>query len=507
MKGAMAIFFVLVVQALAFAQPHSLTLERALSSSGDDVVVGVEGTGPSMELFFTRSGGALWSARWAGTGWGEIGGTNLVPAIEGLWPGLVGVEHVDIDTALWVAVIGVCNGVNPDLDCRIYWSQREHQLNDIEGEGSWSEPQLIPAAAALGGRQRMPQLAPPPHRGDIVFASDAAGGPGAQGGYDLYRISRRSGYRDLEPMVELNSAYNEWGWCASGGGASGVMEWFSSDRPHVAGERAVGGGLDIWCRRQVMVADAGWAGHRLRLMCGGRPAAGWDVSAGPGHGATTDESGWAPLDELERGTTHLLQVSPGRRAEPSDCGTFWAEVVAPDGRVIRTLRLDRNQSTGAWLLVLLPLKDIAAFAIAEPLDRSTLGGARAGRSPEAWARQDGAALLLYEKGASDISSEGRSELRAVATVMLRQPHWRVQLTSHTSAVGTATFNEQLAWRRAESAANFLSTLGVDRDRIGLSGRGEQEPRNHCMEGTPCTPAEHAWNRRTEVKWLRSTQQD
>jgi outer membrane protein OmpA-like peptidoglycan-associated protein len=484
--GALSIFVfaasVLLCQSSA-AQPETLARAVELSSAGDDIVVGSEGG----TLFYTRAlPGAkamLWSARWTGGNWADIGGTGLAPSSLAAWSGIDGVRHVDIDTALGLAVIGACNGAGR---CRIFMSERETGRN-------WSAPVPVPGAAALGGQQRMPQLTPAPNAGDIVYACDALDGPEAQGGFDLYRISRRSAYQDVKPLIALNSSADEVGWCRGLGGVT----WFSSSRQ---GGQSSSAGLDIWSHRSTAAGDEGWAGYRFRLLCGGLPASGWMVSTAPGVWAATDATGAVPLDGLHKDRAHRMEFRAGPEASPAECEEApVVEVVAPDGGTVRVLR--PRFEYGVWTLVLLPLIEVGAFEVGPATDRSTLNGRSADLSLEAWMRRDRAALLLYGRGASEISGRGMEQLEAVAAVMKRKP-WRVLLISHTSSVGNAEANEGLAQRRAALAANTLIGMGVDPERIDIEGRGERELRNHCQDGTPCLPSEHAWNRRTVVQWLR-----
>lgn len=501
MRGVARSIFVFAASVLlcqsSAAQPETLARAVELSSAGDDIVVGSEGG----TLFYTRAlpgeQPMLWSARWASGNWTDIGGTGLAPSSLDAWSGIDGVRHVDIDTVLGLAVIGACNGAGR---CRIFMSERERVSVEAgtsvsSGELAWSAPVPVPGAAALGGQQRMPQLTPAPNAGDIVYACDALDGPEAQGGFDLYRISRRSAYQDVEPLSALNSSADEVGWCRGLGGVT----WFSSSRAF-SSERTSGAGLDIWSHRATAAGDEGWAGYRFRLLCGGMPASGWMVSTAPGVWEATDATGAVPLDGLHKDRAHRMEFRAGPEASPANCGEApKVEVVAPDGGTVRVLR--PRFENDVWTLVLLPLIEVGAFEVGPATDRSTLNGRSADLSPEAWMRRDRAALLLYGRGASEISGRGMEQLEAVAAVMKRKP-WRVLLISHTSAVGNAEANEGLAQRRAALAANTLIGMGIDPERIDIEGRGERELRNHCQDGTPCLPAEHAWNRRTVVQWLR-----
>jgi outer membrane protein OmpA-like peptidoglycan-associated protein len=60
-------------------------------------------------------------------------------------------------------------------------------------------------------------------------------------------------------------------------------------------------------------------------------------------------------------------------------------------------------------------------------------------------------------------------------------------------VGTAEYNKELSVRRADAAAEYLVSQGVDRSRIATGGLGEEEP-----IAPNETTAGRSQNRRVEV---------
>ena len=62
---------------------------------------------------------------------------------------------------------------------------------------------------------------------------------------------------------------------------------------------------------------------------------------------------------------------------------------------------------------------------------------------------------------------------------------------HTDATGSATYNEGLSERRAESVTAFLLSSGIESSRISAIGMGETHPRN----ANPYDPV----NRRVEMR--------
>jgi outer membrane protein OmpA-like peptidoglycan-associated protein len=47
--------------------------------------------------------------------------------------------------------------------------------------------------------------------------------------------------------------------------------------------------------------------------------------------------------------------------------------------------------------------------------------------------------------------------------------------------------------------DYIVSQGISRDRISGKGYGESQLLNRCADGVNCTEAEHAINRRTEMK--------
>ena len=68
------------------------------------------------------------------------------------------------------------------------------------------------------------------------------------------------------------------------------------------------------------------------------------------------------------------------------------------------------------------------------------------------------------------------------------------ISGHTDSLGQNAYNSDLSHRRAQSIANHLIRLGIDKERIGLQSFGSQKPlaANHNEKG-------RQKNRRAEFK--------
>ena len=82
--------------------------------------------------------------------------------------------------------------------------------------------------------------------------------------------------------------------------------------------------------------------------------------------------------------------------------------------------------------------------------------------------------------------------------MTARPQLKIRLEAHTDSRGTSQYNLQLSIDRANAVRNYLTTQGIDEERINIRGFGESKIRNKCTDHVPCTEAQHSYNRRTEV---------
>jgi len=70
----------------------------------------------------------------------------------------------------------------------------------------------------------------------------------------------------------------------------------------------------------------------------------------------------------------------------------------------------------------------------------------------------------------------------------------VTVVGHTDSVGSEKYNQKLSNERAHSVASYLSSLGIPRNTMQISGRGESQP-----VASNKTKAGRAQNRRVDIK--------
>jgi len=103
--------------------------------------------------------------------------------------------------------------------------------------------------------------------------------------------------------------------------------------------------------------------------------------------------------------------------------------------------------------------------------------------------------IYYDYDKWDIRPDAAIELFKVVEFMKLNPDVAIELGSHTDARGSATYNRNLAQKRAQSAVNFIVSKGIDKGRIIAKGYGEDK----LLITDAKTEDDHQKNRRTTVR--------
>jgi outer membrane protein OmpA-like peptidoglycan-associated protein len=83
--------------------------------------------------------------------------------------------------------------------------------------------------------------------------------------------------------------------------------------------------------------------------------------------------------------------------------------------------------------------------------------------------------LLYDFDSDVVKPAARTNLQALAGSLKKYPGDDLLILGHTDSIGTDAYNKTLSVRRADAAAEYLVSQGVDRSRIATGGLGEEEP--------------------------------
>lgn len=103
--------------------------------------------------------------------------------------------------------------------------------------------------------------------------------------------------------------------------------------------------------------------------------------------------------------------------------------------------------------------------------------------------------LLFANNSSQIRNPDSARVQEFVDFMKRYPNTQAVVEGHTSAVGSAEYNQFLSDKRAQAVRTLLiNEYGVDAGRLEAQGFGESQ-----LKDTSNTAEAHRINRRIEVK--------
>ena len=82
--------------------------------------------------------------------------------------------------------------------------------------------------------------------------------------------------------------------------------------------------------------------------------------------------------------------------------------------------------------------------------------------------------LLFDTNQDQLSYTMLDTIDGVTEAIKQEPNSLIRIDGYADARGAEAFNEDLAYRRAESVANYLVDQGIDRDRIIVRSMGESQ---------------------------------
>lgn len=103
-----------------------------------------------------------------------------------------------------------------------------------------------------------------------------------------------------------------------------------------------------------------------------------------------------------------------------------------------------------------------------------------------------------------LSKESKVELERLYNLMTKYPSLNIEIIGHTDSKGSKEYNRKLSLKRANSAINYLTEKGIDKNRFVAKGVGMEQPIavNINSDGTD-NAAGRKFNRRIEIKLLKS----
>ena len=103
----------------------------------------------------------------------------------------------------------------------------------------------------------------------------------------------------------------------------------------------------------------------------------------------------------------------------------------------------------------------------------------------------------FALNSSVLSADDKENLKRVAKHLKKHTHEKVKIIGFTDSTGPADYNKKLSEQRAQSAANYLISLGIASDRISTKGMGATD-----FVDSNNTAAGRAKNRRIEIAYLK-----
>ena len=102
---------------------------------------------------------------------------------------------------------------------------------------------------------------------------------------------------------------------------------------------------------------------------------------------------------------------------------------------------------------------------------------------------------LFEFDSDKLSSDSHAGLDVVVAFLKETPNVTVKIEGHTDSIGSQAYNQNLSERRANSVAKYLTSHGIEKERVTTEGFGFSRP-----IASNKTAAGRAQNRRTEMKF-------
>ncbi len=90
-------------------------------------------------------------------------------------------------------------------------------------------------------------------------------------------------------------------------------------------------------------------------------------------------------------------------------------------------------------------------------------------------RIDVSSNASFAVDSASIQSSFRNSLSRISGITSEYDKTVVHVIGHTDSTGSEAYNQQLSEKRANAVARFLNQNGVDRSRLYMDGRGEQQP--------------------------------
>jgi outer membrane protein OmpA-like peptidoglycan-associated protein len=108
--------------------------------------------------------------------------------------------------------------------------------------------------------------------------------------------------------------------------------------------------------------------------------------------------------------------------------------------------------------------------------------------------------IFFDFDKADLRGASKNQLDILSEVLAKNPTYTAELSAHTDAKGSDTYNVALSERRANNAKNYVVGKGVSLPRLKISTNGETAPiAKNEVSGGKDTETGRQFNRRVEIK--------
>ncbi|WP_029273143.1 OmpA family protein [Flavobacterium sp. KJJ] len=345
----------------------------------------------------------------------------------------------------------------------------------INEDGSFGEPKNLGPSINTEGRETFPFIS---GDNELYFATD--GRPGL-GGLDIFvsKINSDGTLDDIQNVGEpINSKQDDFGFTIDSKNRNG---FFSSNRES-------GHGLDDIYRFT----------ETRRLICE------QDLM-----GTVTDAESKEAIantsltlfDENFNLVLNVLSDENGNYLFPKvKCGKKYAIRTAKDDYGVKQISIAIKRETGKTVLPISIEKNFVPMT-AKVIDvkKVTIAPVKFGSIKVG---TDLAKLLhipmnFFDLGKATIKKTSEPQLLKLVDVLNQYPNIKLDIRSHTDSRQSASNNQILSDKRAQSTKEWLVQKGIDANRLNAKGYGETRLVNKCADGVKCTEKEHQQNRRSE----------
>lgn len=108
-------------------------------------------------------------------------------------------------------------------------------------------------------------------------------------------------------------------------------------------------------------------------------------------------------------------------------------------------------------------------------DSTQTGGLAIGTQAHFGAAVGASTTIYFDTDSSDVDSQDAAALQAQAQYFARYPQITFTIEGHADERGTREYNIALGEKRATSAKAYLTSLGVDANRIAVVSYGKESP--------------------------------